>query len=144
MAYQPTIEIYHATATLAELGLAMSIAVITKLLPQPTSNDAITRETTRKRIKENDGGWVLWVYDWACRLSSAPSIIKRNLPLIVFFTDLLTLFGMALCTDDDARSVKVSFFVMAAIAFMLMLFYLYVNREIVSKSGEKPIIEPTE
>lgn len=143
MSYQPTIEIYHATATLAELGLAMSIAVITKLLPQPPSSDAFTRETIRNRIQETDDKLVLRMYDLACRLSSMSKLIKHTPPFVVFMVDLFALFGMALCSADDAPTVEMTFFLASAVAFVLMLFYLYLNREIVSKSVEKPMIEPT-
>lgn len=131
--------IYHATATLAELGLAMSIGTITKIFPQPTLTDSLARETTQKRIEETDGKIALFFYKVGCLFTKILGVVSKLLPLIVFLSEMAVLLGMAFI-DIDA----VILFWLASAGLLVMMFFIFFHKETFRKTGHHPVIEPVE
>ncbi len=133
--------IYHATATLAELGLAMAIGTITKIFPQPAIVDRLSRETTENRLKEDNGrktAYLLyciggWFDDFLGKIS-------RLIPIIVFLSEMAVLGGMAFSSPPAA----IPLFIFALVGLILMMAFVYFHRETLRETGHHPIVEPVE
>lgn len=134
--------IYHATATLAELTLAMSIGTFTKILVQAPVIDSIARDTTIERIETQDGKIALLTYKIGCWLTSSLGFFTRNIPLFSFVSELAVLGGMAF--SPDTIPVSTSLFLLSLFCFFIMIGYIYFNRETFTKTNEKPLIEPVD
>lgn len=135
-----SLHIYHATATLAELGLAMAIGTITKIFPPPLISDPLARETTQKRIASEDGKIAAFFYALGCWISNIFGKISRFVPTLVFFSEMLVLGGIGFCPDNS--SAAFSLFGVALFGLFSMMLYVYVNRETFRKTEHPPAIEP--
>lgn len=134
--------IYHGTATMAELGLAMAIGTITKIFPQPPFVDPLSKETTKNRIAEADGKIASFFYEIGCFVSDLLGKIIKFLPSFVFLLEMAVLGGMGFCPATTFAAI--SLFAVASIGLILMMFYVYFNRETFQKTGHQPAVEPVE
>ena len=137
------IEIEHATAVFCELTLAMGIGSVTKILTPLVHNDQMTRETTRQRIRDDEGRFVAFIFKIACKLSDGGRKFPSMIPWLSMILALLSLMGGAICPDRQPIFEWVLFFLSFA-AFVFVVIYVFYNREIFSRSGEQPTIEPAE
>jgi RsiW-degrading membrane proteinase PrsW (M82 family) len=133
------LHIVHATATFAELTLAMSIAALSKIVPIAKITDSIARETTVNRLRSDEGkivafglGIVFWFND---KLKD----ISTKVPIFSFLCGVFVLFEAAYCTSKSGHSAS---FWISFSSFLLMLVYLITRQEQHSKTSEEPLIEP--
>jgi RsiW-degrading membrane proteinase PrsW (M82 family) len=133
------LHIVHATATFAELTLAMSIAALSKIVPTAKITDSIARETTVNRLRSDEGkivafglGIVFWFND---KLKD----ISTKVPIFSFICGVFVLFEAAYCSAKFGHSVS---FWISVSSFLLMLIYLITRQEQHSKTSEEPLIEP--
>lgn len=135
--------IAHATATLAELSLAMSIAMLTKIIIPPTIIDSLARETTLKRLETGETWFVRFMYRVACTISDGIRGFFSRSALLSFVLALGSLFGLALCPTSSGL-VDYSMFAVSLISFILITSYVYSAREVLIKTGEAPVVDPVE
>lgn len=134
--------IYHATATMAELGLAMAIGTITKIFPQPMIVDSLAKETTKNRIAQTDGKIASFFYGLGCTISNWLGKIIRFLPTFVFLLEIAVLGGMAF--SPNVSSVAISLFAVSFLGLIMVMLYVYFNRETFRKTGHHPAVEPVQ
>lgn len=135
--------IAHATATFAELSIAMSIAMLTKIIMPAPVVDALARETTRERVKESDGKLVTVIYGFGCWISDTLGSITSNIPFVSLILSLASLIGLGFCSSTSYLA-EVSQFISAATSFVLISGYIYFVRESLAKTNESPLVEPVE
>ena len=110
--------IAHATATFAELSLAMSIAMLTKIIMPPPIIDSLARETTAKRLEAEENWFVKLFYQFACTISDKIRGFFSNAPVYSFLLALASLFGLALCPISNTL-VDWSVFAVSFFSFLL-------------------------
>jgi len=132
--------IAHATAVLSELTLGLSVACFTKIFLPPPVIDLLSRETTIKRIEELDGGVPALFFKVGCFFGHIFGLFGRKIPFITFLFELLVLF----CLAYETSLSEITLFWGSVISFLLIISYVYLNRETLRKTGEKPELDPVE
>jgi hypothetical protein len=135
--------IAHATATFAELTLAMSIALLTKIISSPVVVDSLARETTEKRIETNENRFVKATFKFACTITDKFNGFMLYAPIIAFVLAIAALCGLALCSLEIDR-VQYEFFCASLFSFILISLKVYLSREMLQKTGEAPAVEPVD
>lgn len=133
--------IAHATATFAELSLAMSIAMLTKIITPPLIVDSLSRETTVKRLETSETRFVRSMFKVSCAISDVGMGIFSYFAVFSFVLAIVSLLGLALCPNSGDIA---AYFIFAAafVAFALISIYVYSSREMLIKTREEPIVEP--
>lgn len=134
--------IAHATATFAELSLAMSIAMLTKIILPPPIIDSLARETTLKRLETGGETWFVKImYRVACAISDGIRGVFSYSASLSFMLALTSLFGLAFCPTSSDK-VDYLVFAVSLLSFILISSYVYSAREVLIKTGEAPLVEP--
>lgn len=135
------LHIAHATATFAELGLALSVGMLAKIIPRATSTDAVARTTTANRVASEDGNFVAFFYKVALALADLGRSLFDLTPAFCGFLAIASLLGLAFCPSVN-KIAHLAQFGFSAFSFLLIGFYIYLNRQTLAKTGESPDISP--
>jgi hypothetical protein len=130
--------IYHATATLAELSLAMSIASMAKIIKEPAIIDNWTVVTLSQFIKNNLSHLIGQVFDLLCRLVNGARRIYSHIPELTMGLQLTVLISMGFWPDDMAHVL----FGAAFFGMMIMFVFVISNRRLRDEIESEPLIEP--
>ena len=129
---------YHATATLAELSLAMSIAVVTKVVQSPQLLDSVAIETMSLRIKGEAGQFVSFCIKWLCKLQNTLARCVYWIPQLALVIQLAVLISMVYGPESNAHFL----FWLALGIMMLMLVWVILNRSASLEEESLPMVEP--
>jgi hypothetical protein len=133
-----SIHIYHATATLAELSMAMSIAAMAKIVRQPAIIDNWTVLTLSQFIKNNVSNLISKIFYCLCKAENGARQLYSHIPLLMMATQLTVLMAMGYWPEENAHVLLG----VAFICMMVMFSFVMSNRELRDQIDTGPLIEP--
>ncbi len=132
--------LHHATATLAELSLAMALAHVFRAFPNQAQYDAVARDSTARIIRASEGKFVAALFRYGCKLRDLAEGVAKRVPVVCIVLDLWVLLLMAF-GPQTAGWATVQFAVSCS-AFLAMCMFLFYTREVSESEKHPPLIEP--
>ena len=128
----------HATATLAELSLTMSIAAMVRIVRPPQLMDDLAIETLGERVKNEVSDFISKWLMMLCRFQNTWKRLALKIPQLAFCLQLIVLTVMAHGFEQCAHIL----FWVAFITMIVMVYWVILNRSLSSEEDSPPMVEP--